>query len=65
MDQLKIFAENLGFTILAEPWLPSILIATAATVVAHFIASYLLRRLLKAAEATNSTWDNILMHAAI
>ena len=65
MNELKILAENLGFAILAEPWLPSILIAIATTVVAHFIASYLLRRLLKAAQTTRSTWDNTLMHAAI
>lgn len=62
---MKELSENLGLAFLAEPWLPSVLIAVSVTVVAHFVASFILHRLLKVSLTTNSYWDNTLVYAAL
>lgn len=62
---LREIAEQLGLAFLAEPWLPKVLVTIAVTVTLHFVASYLLHRLLKVALTTTSYWDNTLMHAAL
>ncbi|MDP2248028.1 MAG: mechanosensitive ion channel family protein [Nitrosomonadales bacterium] len=62
---MKELSESLGLVFLVEPWLPSVLIAVVATVVAHFVASFLLHRLLKVSLTTTSYWDNTLVYAAL
>lgn len=62
---MREIAEQLGLAFLAEPWLPKVLVTIAVTVTLHFVASYLLHRLLKVALTTTSYWDNTLMHAAL
>jgi MscS family membrane protein len=62
---LKELSESLGLMFLVEPWLPSVIMAVVATVIAHFTATFILHRLLKVSLGTNSYWDNTLVHAAL
>lgn len=62
---MKELAASLGFAVLAEPWLPKVLAAIAVTVVAHFLASLALRRLLQVALNTSRDWDSVLVRAAL
>lgn len=62
---MKNLSESLGLTFLVQPWLPSVILAVVVTVIAHFVASFILRRLLKVSLTTASYWDNTLVHAAL
>lgn len=62
MNELLKGVEFFGVT---ELWLLKLIAVITVTVVLHFIVSYLLARLLKAAKMTSSHWDDALLLAAI
>ena len=56
--------QQFGFSLLAEPWLPQVLMVIAAIVVLNIGAYYLLLRIEKIAAHTASVWDDALIKAA-
>ncbi|MBE0621742.1 MAG: mechanosensitive ion channel family protein [Burkholderiales bacterium] len=57
-------ADKLGFSFLAEPWLPQMLIAIVATVAINLVAEFLLRHAARATAKTATPWDEALVRSA-
>ena len=61
---MKELADKLGFSFLAEPWLPQMLIAIVATVAINLVAEFLLRHAARATAKTATPWDEALVRSA-
>ncbi len=61
---MKILADKLGLSFLAEPRFLQVLMVILATALVNLIARFLLRRAGKLAQQTISHWDNALIDAA-
>ncbi|MHB1084893.1 MAG: mechanosensitive ion channel family protein [Thiobacillus sp.] len=56
-------AQQFGFSFLAEPWLPQVLMVLVAIVILNVGAYFLLRQIEKIAARTASVWDDALIKA--
>ncbi len=56
-------AQQFGFTFLAAPWLPQVLMVLVAIVILNVGAYFLLRQIEKIAARTASVWDDALIKA--
>lgn len=61
---MKELAERMGIAFLAEPWLPTVLIAIFLTVGVNFLLDRLLDKATRMAQATTGIWDDVLSQAA-
>ena len=57
-------ADKLGFSFLAVPWLPQVLIAIVATVAINLVAEFLLRHAVRVTAKTATFWDEALLRSA-
>lgn len=62
MDKL---IENLGYSDLVEFGSFNAFVIISMIIVAHFVASFVLKRLLRVAKKTSGYWDDTLAHAAL
>lgn len=61
---VKILADKLGLSFLAEPWLFQVFLVIVATALANVASRFLLRRAEKMASLTESHWDDALIQSA-
>lgn len=62
---LKYWAEYYDLAFLNEPWFIKVVLISLATVIAHFVGAFILRRIVRLSARTQGYWDDVLAHAAL